>query len=236
MIREKLAARRAVERSGFRWRGGEVTRLEQFSDVVFAVALALLVVSLDVPDTVPELVTVLRQFPAFGITFAVFTWIWYTHYVYFRRFGFVDALTTTLNAGLLFLVLFYAYPLRFMFGALFRGFTGGGFSFTFAEGRLLMIVYSLGFVAVFAMFALMYRHALHLSDELELDAVELLVTRATMQAHLLVVAVGAGSCALAAFGPPWAVPLAGFGYATLGPVLWWHWARVQRQHQALAGA
>jgi hypothetical protein len=224
-----------VERSGFRWRGGEVTRLEQFSDVVFAVALALLVVSLDVPRTVPELMTVLRQFPAFGLTFAVFTWIWYSHYVYCRRYGFVDALTTALNAGLLFLVLFYAYPLRFMFGALFDGFTGGGFRFTFAEGRLLLIIYSLGFVGVFSMFALLYAHALRLRGELELNDVEVLVTRATMHAHLLVVAIGAASCVLALFGPPWAVPVAGFAYGALGPVMWWHWSRVGRRFERLAG-
>lgn len=233
MIREKLAAQRLVERSGFRWRGGEVSRLEQFSDVVFAVALALLVVSLDVPATVTELLVVLRQFPAFGITFAVFTWIWYSHYVYFRRFGFVDALTTALNAGLLFLVLFYAYPLRFMFGALVEGFVGGPFSFTFAEGRLLLVIYSLGFVGVFGMFALLYGHALRLADELELNPLEVLVTRATMQAHLLVVVIGVGCAALAAFGPAWATPVAGFGYAAIGPAMWWHWSRVSRQYDRL---
>jgi hypothetical protein len=30
-IREKLAAKRSVEKNGFRWRAGDVTRLEQFS-------------------------------------------------------------------------------------------------------------------------------------------------------------------------------------------------------------
>jgi hypothetical protein len=235
MIREKLARQRSVEPSGFRWRGGDVTRLEQFSDVVFAVALALLVVSLDVPTTVPELMTVLRQFPAFGITFAVFTWIWYSHYIYCRRYGLVDALTTALNGVLLFLVLFYSYPLRFMFGALVDGLLGRGFAFSFEQGRTLMLIYSLGFVGVFAMFALLYRHALHLAGDLELNPIEVLVTRATMQAHLLVVAVGAASAALSALGPPWAVPIAGFGYAAIGPTMWWHWSRVSRQYTHIAG-
>jgi uncharacterized membrane protein len=236
MIREKLAARRAVEASGFRSRGGDPTRLEQFSDVVFAVSLALLVVSLDVPRTVPELLTVLRQFPAFGITFAVFTWIWYSHYVYCRRYGLTDALTTALNGVLLFLVLFYSYPLRFMFGALFDGLMGRGLAFTFAEGRVLLVVYSLGFIGVFAMLALLYLHALRLADELELNAAEVLVTRATMQAHLLVVAVGTLCCALAGVGPAWALPLAGFGYAAIGPVMWLHWSRVSRQFDALGAS
>jgi hypothetical protein len=57
-----------------------------------------------------------------------------------------------------------------------------------------------------------------------------------MQAHLLVVAVGAICCALAGLGPPWALPLAGFGYAAIGPVMWWHWARVSREFAELGGA
>jgi hypothetical protein len=236
MIREKLATRRAVEASGFRSRGGDPTRLEQFSDVVFAVSLALLVVSLDVPTTVPQLLVILRQFPAFGITFAVFTWIWYSHFVYCRRYGLTDALTTALNAVLLFLVLFYSYPLRFMFGALVDGVLGRGLAFSFSEGRVLLVIYSLGFVGVFGMFALLYLHALRLADDLELNDVEVLVTRATMQAHLLVVAIGSACCALAAFGPPWALPVAGFGYAMIGPAMWWHWTRVSRQFNELAGA
>ena len=33
----------------FRWRGGQVSRIEAFADAVFALSLTLLVVSADVP-------------------------------------------------------------------------------------------------------------------------------------------------------------------------------------------
>jgi hypothetical protein len=40
---------------GFRWRGGDISRLEGLSDAVFAFAVTLLVVSLEVPETFDEL-------------------------------------------------------------------------------------------------------------------------------------------------------------------------------------
>ena len=39
---------------GFRWRGGETTRVEGVSDAVFAFVITLLVVSLEVPRTFHE--------------------------------------------------------------------------------------------------------------------------------------------------------------------------------------
>jgi uncharacterized membrane protein len=46
----------------FRWRGGEITRLEAFCDVVFGFALTLLVVSLEVPHSYAEMMAVVRGF------------------------------------------------------------------------------------------------------------------------------------------------------------------------------
>lgn len=232
-IRERLAAKRGVEKSGFRWRAGDVTRLEQFSDAVFAFALALLVVANEIPRTGGELIETLAQFPPFVLTFATFVWIWYAHYLYFRRFGFADAQTTVLNAVLLLLILFYVFPLRFIMGALFDGFTGRGWAFTVQQGRPLMAAYSLGFAAVFAMFALLYRHALGLRDELELNDLEVLITKGSAGAYALLMAVGIVSAAVALLGSFWALPVAGGLYSFLGPILWLHWRRVRRQMDRL---
>lgn len=223
-MRERVA--NATGHDHFRPRATDVTRLEAFSDAVFGFALALLVVSSNVPTTTSELFATLRDFPAFGLTFAVLVWLWHTHVVFFRRYGLTDPFTTWLNALLLLVILFYVYPLKFMFTALYRGFTGAGWQISFGDGRMLMAVYSAGFIAVFLMFALLYGHALRLRETLDLDATESLLTRAGRDAHLLLVALGLLSLALLATRPWWAVPLSGYLYGMIGPLMWWHWRRV----------
>src|SRR5262245_55366234 len=98
----------------FRWRGGEVTRLEGFSDAVFGFALTLLVVSLEVPKSFDDLMRAMRGFLAFAICFAMLINVWEKHYRFFRRFGMQDGAMLALNGALLFVVLFYVYPLKFV--------------------------------------------------------------------------------------------------------------------------
>ena len=95
--------------------GREVSRIEGFSDAVFAFAVTLLVVSLEVPHTFDELWLAMRQFFAFAICFALLFQVWWRHFNFFRRYGLEDAPTIVLTGILLFVVLFYVYPLKFVF-------------------------------------------------------------------------------------------------------------------------
>ncbi len=79
MIREHLFHKRAPADPMFRWRGGEISRLEGLSDGVFAVTLTLLVVSLDVPETFYALWLTIGDTPAFLACFVMLMMAWRYH-------------------------------------------------------------------------------------------------------------------------------------------------------------
>jgi uncharacterized membrane protein len=205
-----------------KWRGREVSRVEGFSDAVFAFALTLLVVSLEVPRSFAELVETMEGFLAFAVCFAFIVWVWYEHYLFFRRFGLEDSVTITFNALLLFVVLFYVYPLKFLFTGLVRLWTGLGPERagveTFTDGRRLLVVYGIGFVAVFGGLALLYVHAWRRRAAEGFDALESFDARAGAIRHSATVAVGLVAIGLALTLPGRKVGLAGMFYAMLGPV------------------
>jgi hypothetical protein len=156
---------------GFRLRGREITRLESFSDAVFGFALTLLVVSLDVPKSFNDLITTMRGFRAFAICFLLLVLIWNTNYKFCRRYGLDDGTTRFLTCVMLFLVLFYVYPLKFLFNLSITGLLFGAgppISMTGSQFSILLLIYDLGFAAVYGAMALLYVHAWRLRGALEL--------------------------------------------------------------------
>ncbi len=99
--------------SYFKWRNHELYRIEAFSDAVFAFAVTLVVVLLEVPVTFHELIQSMYGMINFAICFLFL--IWHQQYLFFRHFGLRDITCMALNALLLFIVLFYVYPLKFHF-------------------------------------------------------------------------------------------------------------------------
>ncbi|MGI8821227.1 MAG: TMEM175 family protein [Chthoniobacterales bacterium] len=186
---------------GFRMRGTEVTRLEGFSDAVFGFALTLLVVSLDVPRTFPDLMATIRGFPAFALCFLFLTLLWNSHYKYCRRYGLRDGTARFLTCVMLFLVLFYVYPLKFLFNFSITGMFQGGSTesttLTRAEFSTLLVIYGLGFAAVYLALLLLYRHAYRLRDALELSELERFDTRYEISRLVTLVAMGLVAALLA---------------------------------------
>ena len=186
-LREKMAAKGLGKNKGFRWRGDEITRFEGLSDAVFAFAVTLLIVSLEVPKTFGDLLITMRGFFAFAICFALLMGTWYQQYIYFRRYGLQDTFTIVVNSILLFVVLFYIYPLKFLFTLLVNQIMGIPIAYQQADGTLvsmiekyqlptLMIVYSAGFMAISLVFALLFWHAYRKRAQLELNPLEVFDT------------------------------------------------------------
>jgi uncharacterized membrane protein len=216
---------------GFRWRGAEVTRLEGFSDAVFAFSVTLLVVSLEVPKTFGELIAAMRGFLSFGICFALLANVWFNHVRFFRRYGLQTPWVVFLNCALLFFVLFYVYPLKFLFGALILGEGRIGAS----EARTLFIVYGSGFAAMSLVLALLYLHAWKLRAALALNSVELGRTRRSLIDNAAMVVVGLLSIALAVTLPINVVGLAGYFYFVI-PIYFGVTGRYfSRREQLIAG-
>ena len=215
---------------GFRWRSHEITRVEGFSDAVFAFAVTLLVVSLEVPETFHALRESMQGFIAFALGFVLLFWVWYNQYIFFRRYALRDGWTLTLNGALLFVVLFFVYPLKFLFVTIIRMIAGRDTRVAMPDGSLhpaigpgesvpLMVIYGAGYAAIFAIFWLLYRHALKKKEALHLDEVELLLTSATQRGHLLNVAIAAVSILVVLIGGDRWSGIAGFTYILVGPLM-----------------
>jgi uncharacterized membrane protein len=204
-------------------RGKDVSRIEGFSDAVFGFSLTLLVVSTAVPESFADLRRTLEGFPAFAVTFAVICWIWYEHYAFFRRFDLRDSLTVFLNSLLLFVVMFFVYPLKFVFTRLIGGTILGvgpaiSDGLTPADARMLMLVYSSGWVAVFVIFALLHWNAFRRRNDLALAPLETYDAKAGARAHLLSVAVGVTSLLLATLLPIQYLAFSGLVFFVMGPL------------------
>ena len=227
MIREKLIERGVGLDKKFRMRGtGEVSRVEALSDAVFGFAITLLVVSLEVPHTFTELMEVMHGFIAFAISFVLLFIVWLTQYKFFRRYGLNDNFTIWINALLLFVVLFYVYPLKFLWSFLVDavfGFHANAHALdgtavapiTIGQIPTLLTIFGLGYAAIFLIFALLYYHAYRKREQLELNELEIHDTWNNIVDNLLHVLIGLLSISISLITRS---GLGGLVYWLIGPV------------------
>jgi uncharacterized membrane protein len=155
------------------WRSHEVTRIEAFSDAVFAFAVSLLVISLEVPKNSKEVLESLRGLIPFAFCFLIIFWIWRSQYKFFRRYGLHDWTTLTINGVLLFLTLAFVYPLKFLFSSLL---VPQIYTFRPQDFAPMIMLYNGGFAVIELIFTLMYVNAYRRRSSVNLAPVEVFET------------------------------------------------------------
>ncbi len=223
-LRASLAETAQSDDRRFRWRTRDVSRLENLSDIVFALALGLVAASAT-PTSVAELISMWRHALAVAACFALLLLIWRMHFVFFRRYGLEDGTTVLLNSVLLYCIMAFAYPLKFLasflidLAAAMFGVVGPDtIRLSFADSKALIVVYSVGYAALFSVFVLMYAHALRRAAFIGLSEVEKAVTRVDVASSLVHVAISGGVALVAAVLPPHIAVWIPVTYFLIGPV------------------
>jgi len=216
----------------------KITRLEEFSDAVFGFALTLLVITANVPRSYPELIMLLQGIPSFACCFALLVWIWSEHDRFFERYGVQDGRTTLINSALLFVVLLYIYPLKFMFDSFMMQFglvaSPDLKRMTLEELARASAIYGFGFFVLMSLFALLYHNAWRQRDVLELDRIDAFDTRSHAGHHLVSAGVGLFAMAFALLGPRRLAFLSPASFGLMGPAHALYGRARQRQRDRLA--
>lgn len=169
----------------FAWRGKDVTRIENLSDIVFALSLGMLVSASTPPVTASQLSSFLWNIIPVSAAFVVLLSIWNAHFTFFRRYNLADSKAVFLNAVLLLFVLFIAYPLRFIFDAFFSyilyvlGHPDRAISVELDRNSAaeMLCIYAIGYGFIFLILHRLYAHALIKQDTLDLSPREVLLTK-----------------------------------------------------------
>ena len=206
-----------------------MTRIETFTDAAFAFALTLLVISLEPPTTMQSLADTLVHVPGFLLGATLLMVFWNAHHRWSRRFGLDDSETILLSCLLVFTVLLFVYPLRYMTSAL-SGFIatltglpiGPELDTLGLTGRedvnRMFVVYGVGFMAMSASIVLLNMHAWRRRELLGLSHAERVETKVEIVTWCILFTAGLLSTAVAA-AMPHAMPVAGWAYAPLGVVI-----------------
>ena len=217
----------------------KISRLEEFSDAVFGFALTLLALSSGVPRSYDQLVQTLWGIPAFACCFALIVWIWHEHDTFFERYPLEDGPTTVINSVLLFVLLVYVYPLKFMFEAfMFQVFgvqpIGPALEdMSFAQLANASVIYGLGFFILMSLFALLYLHAYRRREALGLGPLDVFDTRSIAGHHMVSAGVGLFAMLFAIVAPHTLAFLSPSSFALMGPAHYFFGRRREKVRRAL---
>lgn len=238
MLREKLNQQKSESKSGFRYRGVEVSRLENLTDAVFGFAITLLVIASEVPRTYVELQSSMYDFVGFLFCSLLLLGIWNNHKSFFLHYGMRDSFTQVMNFLFLFVLLFYIYPLKYLFSYVGTGLLIFALkkvdyasealniaihkismaNMNIEQWEDLMIRFSLGLVLIYGIFFLLHLNALQKKEELMLNELEVYQTKSFMIYFLILIAISLASMVVVLIWGGRYAPHAGVFYLLI-PVL-----------------
>nr|WP_299343647.1 TMEM175 family protein [Allomuricauda sp.] len=191
-----------------------ISRIEAFSDGVFAFAATLMVVNFNIDGSLHFEKSSGVGLLSFAISFFVLFVLWWVHYNFFRRNSYVDNWIITFNAVLLFVALYYVFPLK----TLVQSSMGEGGISSPSELSNLFMLYGIGFLLIFFCYAMMYYRAFRKSKSTKNSIILYFYSR-----HFSIfVLVSAVSVLLAFFEVGMRIGFPGIFYTLLGPLCFWH--------------
>ncbi len=208
-------------RDNFRIRGENMTRIEVFTDAAFAFAITLLVFSNDgLPQSFDQFLLLLKDIPAFAVSFAQLVFFWYAHRVWSQRYGLEDLKTVFISCLLVFSVMVFVVPLKISYASFLYWISGGYFptpiNFTINDIKAFFTVFHIAFLTMCLIMLWLYYHALSKKDELLLNAVELHETLSHKSAWVIMSSTSMIALILTLILPDQYAPFAGMVYGTLG--------------------
>ncbi len=244
MIRKTLTEK--ITETDFRLRGKEPSRLENFSDAIFALAITLLLISTSPPTNFEQIKRFAYELLPFLVCITLIMLIWHEHFQFYLRYGLRNSRMIVLNTLFLAIVLFYVYPLKFLTKIIIL------FPIAYMLGDQsllndlknmiraqdmgqLMIIYGFGAMCVFLVMRQMYCYALKKADQLGLSKLERFDTRTSIRTNFLMALVPMVSVVLSIiFLNSWlAGPVAGFVYFLYTPIMITHGRRADKKRKAL---
>ena len=163
---------------GIRLRGVANTRLDTFVDAAFAFgATVLLISSGELPGNYTELVALLKDIPAFILSYFTMMIFWLSHRAWSRNYGLEDKVTIPLTLLLVVSLLVYIYPLKLMYSTLLSFISGGYFPSGIqiasqAEGVSIIGFYGFGFSLLSSSMIGLYWRTYAVRKEMALNEVE----------------------------------------------------------------
>lgn len=194
---------------GFRYRGLKGSRLETLTDTIFGFAITLLIISSEVPKNYIELQVSMYSFLGFIFCTMLIMTIWQSHKTFFLQYGLQDSKTNILNTILVFVLLFYIYPLKYLFSYLGTAIYvkikiilgDNSQALQLAIKRLkdanlnseqwldITLRFSVALAIIYLLFLLLHIHAFKLKNKLKLNQKEVFITITSIQEYIIFLSI-----------------------------------------------